>query len=248
MESLAAQGADVRGMFDRVAGRYDAANRVMSAGVDVLWRRKAIRWLARDLGDAPVILDLGAGTLDGAVEIVRRIPGARVAGADFAREMLRVGRAKLFKMNGKTNGKTNGELPPHAAIATHAADGHRLPYRAAAFDGAFSAFCVRNLADLPVALRELRRVVRLGGRVAILEFFRPEKPRFFFDKIYNGRVLPLIGWAVTGDRAAYRYLPNSIERFCRRAEFVGLLADAGFAHVDAQPLFPSGVASLVTAS
>jgi len=220
-------------MFDRVADRYDAANRVMSAGIDVLWRRKAIRWLARDLGDTPVILDLGAGTLDGAVEIVRRIPGARVAGADFAREMLRVGR---------------GKIPPGAAIGTHAADGHRLPYRTAAFDGAFSAFCVRNLADLPVALRELRRVVRQGGRVAILEFFRPEKPRFFFDKIYNGRVLPLIGWAVTGDRAAYRYLPQSIERFCRRAEFVGMLADAGFAHVDAQPLFPSGVASLVTAS
>ncbi len=233
MESLATQGADVRGMFDRVADRYDAANRVMSAGIDVLWRRKAIRWLARDLGDTPVILDLGAGTLDGAVEIVRRIPGARVAGADFAREMLRVGRAKI---------------PAGAVIGTHAADGHRLPYRTAAFDGAFSAFCVRNLADLPVALRELRRVVRQGGRVAILEFFRPEKPRFFFDKIYNGRVLPLIGWAVTGDRAAYRYLPQSIERFCRRAEFVGLLADAGFAHVDAQPLFPSGVASLVTAS
>jgi demethylmenaquinone methyltransferase/2-methoxy-6-polyprenyl-1,4-benzoquinol methylase len=233
MQSLAAEGADVRGMFNRVARRYDAANRVMSVGVDVLWRRQAIRWLARESAAAPRILDLGAGTLDGALEIVRRIPGARVVGADFAREMLRVGR---------------GKIPAGAAIETHAADGHRLPYRDGAFDAAFSAFCVRNFADLQAAVAELRRVVRPGGRVAILEFFRPERPRFFFDKIYNGRILPLVGWAVTGDRDAYRYLPQSIERFCSRAQFMALLGAAGFTHVDGKALFPSGVASLVTAS
>jgi ubiquinone/menaquinone biosynthesis methyltransferase len=236
--SLAAEGADVRGMFNRVARRYDAANRVMSAGVDILWRRKAIRWLADGLrvdgaGDQPRILDLGAGTLDGAVEIARRIPGARVFGADFAREMLRVGRAKI---------------PAGATIETHAADGHRLPYRDCAFDGAFSAFCVRNFAQLPVAMRELRRVVRPGGRVAILEFFRPERPRFFFDRIYNGRVLPLVGWAVTGDRDAYRYLPRSIERFSSCDEFLATLAGVGFVGLEGRPLFPSGIASLVTAS
>ncbi len=233
MASLAAEGADVRGMFDRVAARYDAANRVMSAGIDVLWRKKAIRWLAQEAGEHPRVLDLGAGTLDGAVEIARRIPGARVAAADFAREMLRVGRRKI----------RDG-----AAIETHAADGHHLPYRDGAFDAAFSAFCVRNFADLPRAMRELRRVVRPGGRVAILEFFRPERPRFFFDKIYNGRVLPLIGWAVTGDRDAYRYLPQSIERFSSCDEFAALLAEIGFARVEARALFPSGIASLVTAS
>jgi ubiquinone/menaquinone biosynthesis methyltransferase len=230
--SLAAEGADVRGMFNRVAARYDAANRIMSAGVDVLWRRKAIGRLLDGLGDSPRILDLGAGTLDGALEIARRLPGARIAAADFAREMLRAGR---------------GKLPPGAAIDTHAADGHRLPYRDAAFDGAFSAFCVRNFAQLSVALAELRRVVRPGGRVAILEFFRPEKTRFFFDKIYNARVLPLVGWAVTGDREAYRYLPESIQRFASRLELEALLRAAGFASVDGQPLFPSGVASLVVA-
>jgi demethylmenaquinone methyltransferase/2-methoxy-6-polyprenyl-1,4-benzoquinol methylase len=231
--SLAAEGADVQGMFNRVAGRYDVANRIMSAGVDVLWRRKAIGRLLNDLGDSPLLLDLGAGTLDGALELARRRPGARVVGADFAREMLRMGRRKL---------------PAGAAIQTPAADGHHLPYRDAAFDGAFSAFCVRNFADLPRALRELRRVVRPGGRIAILEFFRPERARFFFDKIYNARVLPLLGWAVTGDRDAYRYLPRSIERFCSRAEFEALLHAAGFAQVEGQPLFPSGVASLVVAS
>jgi ubiquinone/menaquinone biosynthesis methyltransferase len=230
--SLAEAGHDVRGMFDRVAVRYDAANRVMSGGVDVLWRRKAIGQLLAGLGDAPRILDLGAGTLDGGLEIVRRAPGARVASADFSREMLRAGRKKL---------------PTGALIDTHGADGHYLPYGAGVFDGAFSAFCVRNLRDLPLALGELRRVVRPGGRVAILEFFRAEKRRFFFDA-YNAHVLPLVGWAITGNREAYRYLPDSIAQFRSLPEFVAAMRDAGFANVEGTNLFPSGVASLVVAS
>ena len=233
MASLASEGADVQGLFNRVAERYDAANRVMSAGVDVLWRRKAIGRLLEGLGATPRLLDLGAGTLDGAIEIARRAPGARIAGADFAREMLRVGRHKI---------------PAGACIDTHAADGHHLPYRDGAFDGAFSAFCVRNLSDLAAGMRELRRVVRPGGRVVILEFFRPARPRFFFDKIYNARVLPLVGWAITGDRDAYRYLPASIERFATIDEFADVLRAVGFASVDSKALFPSGVASMVVAS
>ena len=230
--SLAEAGHDVRGMFDRVAGKYDAANRVMSGGVDVLWRKKAIGRLLEGLGEAPRLLDLGAGTLDGGIEIVRRAPGARVASADFSREMLRAGRPKI---------------PKGATIETHGADGHHLPYGAGAFDGAFSAFCVRNLRDLPLGLAELRRVVRPGGRVAILEFFRAEKPRFFLDA-YNAHVLPLVGWAITGDREAYRYLPDSIAQFRSLAEFVALMREAGFENVAGENLFPSGIASLVVAS
>jgi demethylmenaquinone methyltransferase/2-methoxy-6-polyprenyl-1,4-benzoquinol methylase len=233
--SLAEGGHDVRGMFDRVAPRYDAANRVMSGGVDVLWRKKAIGRLLDGLGATPRLLDLGAGTLDGGLEIVRRAPAARVASADFSREMLRAGRAKI------------PNIPTTAAIATHNADGHALPYRTAAFDGAFSAFCVRNLHTLPRGLAELRRVVRPGGRVVILEFFRPARPRFFFD-LYNAHVLPLVGWAITGDREAYRYLPDSIAAFRSLPEFEALLREAGFANVEGTPLFPSGVASMVVAS
>lgn len=229
-------GRAIKVMFDRIAGRYDAANRVMSAGVDILWRRQAIARLLEGLGVAPRVLDLGAGTFDGALEIVRRAPSARVVAADFAREMLRAGRPKLAR-------RQAGQR-----VFPQIADGHALPYADGAFDGAFSAFCVRNLADLPRAMRELRRVVRPGGRIAVLEFFRPERRRPFFDGFYNARVLPLIGWAVGGDREAYRYLPASIAGFATAAEYAALLGDVGFSAVETRPLFPAGVATLVVAS
>jgi demethylmenaquinone methyltransferase / 2-methoxy-6-polyprenyl-1,4-benzoquinol methylase len=229
--SLAASGADIRGMFDRIAGRYDRANRVMSVGVDVLWRRKAIRNLMLGIGPAPRVLDLGAGTLDGAIEILRKRPDAQVFGADFARNMLVVGHQK----------------PRAAKVLVQVADGQALPYRSTVFDAAFSAFCVRNLRDLGQALAELRRVVRPGGRVAILEFFRPAHKRPFWDGLYNARVLPLLGRMVSGDGAAYRYLPESIANFLSREEFEAHLRMAGFANVRGQDLFPAGVASLVVA-
>ena len=235
--SLAEDGADVRGMFERIAPRYDAANRVMSAGVDIIWRKQAITRLIDGLDETPRFLDLGAGTLDGALEIARRVPGARVAAADFARAMLVAGGHKLAGGNGHAH-----------SIDRHAADGHHLPYRAGAFDGAFSAFCIRNLSDLPLGLRELRRVVRPGGRVVLLEFLRPDKPRWFFDRVYNAHVLPLLGWMVSGDRAAYRYLPDSIARFRSPGELAALLGDVGFASVETKALFPSGVATMVVAS
>ena len=222
---------DVRGMFDRIAGRYDAANRVMSIGIDVRWRRKAMRPLLADLPQGGCVLDLGAGTLDGALEILKRRPDSRVVAADFAREMLKAGRRKAGADR----------------VATHAADGHALPYATGAFDGAFSAFCVRNLHDLPRALGELRRVLRPGSPLVVLEFFRPARPRLFFDRFYNAHLLPLVGWAVTGDRAAYQYLPQSIARFLSRPEFEERVRQAGFANVEGTDLFPAGVASLVVA-
>ena len=229
--SLSASGVDVRGMFDRIAGRYDRANRIMSAGVDVLWRRKAIKALLAGLGDSPRVLDLGAGTLDGSLEILRRCQGAQVFAADFARQMLVAGRRKAGA----------------AKVTVQVADGHCLPFRSEAFDGAFSAFCVRNLRDLDRGMAELRRTVRPGGRIAILEFFRPVRRRPFWDGFYNARVLPLLGRAVTGDAAAYRYLPESIAAFVSRAEFEDGLRASGFASVRGQDLFPAGVASLVLA-
>lgn len=223
--------ADVRGMFDRIARRYDAANRVMSAGIDVLWRRRAMRSLLDGLGPEPAVLDLGAGTLDGALEILRRRPRARVAAADFARRMLEVGRRKRGADR----------------VTVLAADGMRLPVADAGFDAAFTAFCVRNLPDVSGALAELRRVLRPGAPLVVLEFFRPVRRRLFFDRVWNARALPFLGWAVTGDRAAYRYLPASIESFLGRSDFQALARAAGFPEVAGEDLFPAGVASLVVA-
>jgi ubiquinone/menaquinone biosynthesis methyltransferase len=227
----AAPETDVRGMFDRIAKRYDRANRVLSVGIDGYWRRKAIRQLFAGIETPQRALDLGAGTLDGAIALVRRLPAATVVAADFARNMLVAGRCK----------------PQAAKVAAQVADGHALPYGTGVFDVAFSAFCVRNLRDLPVALAELRRVVRPSGRIAILEFFRPEHKRPFWDGFYNARVLPWLGRAVTGDKAAYRYLPESIGRFASRREFEALLREAGFSDVQGRELFPAGIASLVLA-
>jgi demethylmenaquinone methyltransferase/2-methoxy-6-polyprenyl-1,4-benzoquinol methylase len=231
MMSRAATGAEIRQMFDRIAGRYDRANRVMSAGVDRWWRRKAIHLLLEGLGDAPCLLDLGAGTLDGAIAIAHARPRARVFGADFSRNMLVRGKSKSGA----------------SRVAVQVADGQCLPYQSAVFDAAWSSFCVRNLRDLHQAMVELRRVVRPGGRIAILEFFRPRRKRAFWDGFFNVRVLPLLGRMVTGDGAAYRYLPESIAGFCTRAELEHLLGEVGFSRVRGQDLFPAGVASLVVA-
>lgn len=224
-------GTDVRGMFDRIAGHYDTANQVMSVGIDLAWRRKAMRGLLSDLPAGSRILDLGAGTLDGSLEILRQRPDSQVVAADFARQMLMVGRGKVGA----------------AALAVHAADAHRLPYRDASFSAAFTGFCVRNLHDVGQGLAELRRVIQAGGRLVVLEFFRPERARPFYDGLVTHRLLPLLGWAVSGDRAAYRYLPESIARFDTRAQFEARLRALGFTEVRGQDLFPGGVASLVEA-
>ena len=228
---MAQAATDVRAMFDRIAGRYDVANRIMSAGLDLRWRRRAMHLMLDGLEQSPWVLDLGAGTLDGAVEILRQRPDAHVVAADFARTMLVAGRRK----------------PRAAAVALHAADGHRLPYRDCVFAAAFSGFCVRNLRDTTLAVAELRRVVRPGGRLLILEFFRPARPRLFWDGLCTNRLLPILGWAISGDRAAYRYLPESIRGFVTRAEFEAQLRAVGFAEVRGHELFPGGIASLVEA-
>jgi ubiquinone/menaquinone biosynthesis methyltransferase len=228
---MAQAATDVRAMFDRISGRYDAANRIMSVGLDGFWRRRAMRLLLDGLAPSSRVLDLGAGTLDGSAEMVRQRPDAQVVAADFSRAMLAAGRRK----------------PGVARVTLHTADGHRLPYRDGCFAAAFSGFCVRNLRDLSLALGELRRVVRSGGRIVVLEFFRPARPRPFWDGVCTNRVLPILGWAISGDRAAYRYLPESILGFETRADFEAKLRGAGFANVKSQDLFPGGIASLVQA-
>lgn len=221
------QGHDagsVRSMFDRIAPTYDRLNHLLSAGIDKAWRTE----LARELPD-PLdrVLDLCAGTLDLGVAVRKEHPQARVVAADFAVEMLQRGRHKL----------------PEAALL--GADALHLPFRDASFDAVVCGFGVRNVVDLGACFREARRVLKPGGTLAVLEFFRAEKALTrFFHKVYNRQVLPTVGAWLSSDDGAYRYLAESMERFHSLEEAKTLLADSGFEEVRGRDLI-FGVASIL---
>ncbi|MBK8720155.1 MAG: ubiquinone/menaquinone biosynthesis methyltransferase [Deltaproteobacteria bacterium] len=232
-----AHGSQVQRMFDRIAGGYDRANRVMSLGIDERWRRRAVADLLRHVpaDRVPVALDLCAGTLDSSLAIHRAFPRAKVLAGDFAAEMLERGRAKLV-----------GEAAAH--IDTAVMDAHALPVDDASCDAIFCAFGIRNLSDLGRACAEQARALRPGGKLVVLDFFRPDSlGTRIVHAIYNRGVLPWVGWAVTGDREAYQYLPRSIGKFDSTNEYAARLQDAGFVDVRVEGL-TMGVASIVRAT
>jgi 4-hydroxy-3-polyprenylbenzoate decarboxylase/demethylmenaquinone methyltransferase/2-methoxy-6-polyprenyl-1,4-benzoquinol methylase len=234
--ALDAHGARVQGMFTDIARGYDRANRWMSLGIDASWRRRAVAdALPRGgAGEGARILDLCAGTLDSTLELHRRYPAAELVGGDFSAGMLAVGEAKLA---GDARRK----------IVARQMDAHALPEPDARYDAVFCAFGVRNLSDLAAATREQWRVLRPGGRLTVLEFFRPRGAfSRAFHACYNNTVLPLVGWAATGNLGAYLYLPRSIGRFVSAEEYAALLADVGFRAVRHERLF-GGVAGIVRA-
>src|SRR5215218_8791920 len=195
----------VRSMFDRIAPVYDAMNRVMTMGLDVRWRRLAADAVVRP-GDQ--VLDAACGTGDFAVADLRA-GAAHVTGLDFSPRMLERARRKAPRVDW-----VEGDM-----LA--------LPFAAASFDAATVGFGARNVADLERALRELRRVLRPGGRVAILEITRPRGPLRPFYSLWFDRVVPLVGKALPGG-AAYTYLPASVKRFPTADELAGLMRAAGF--------------------
>lgn len=226
-------GAQVQRMFDRIAPGYDRANRVMSLGIDERWRRRAVADL---LAHAPsgTALDLCAGTLDSTLAIHRAFPEASLVAGDFAAEMLEQGSKKL-------------EGSARERVRTQQMDAHALPLADDSVDAIFCAFGIRNLSDLDRGTAEQARVLREGGRLVVLEFFRPTRLLTrVVHVVYNETLLPLVGWAVTGDREAYRYLPRSIGRFDSEAEYRARLEKAGFTDVTVEPL-TFGVASIVRA-
>ncbi len=222
-----ARARAVGAMFDAIAHRYDLLNRLMSAGQDVRWRRLAVAALT-DLPPGP-LLDLGTGTGDLAVALRRGHTDRAVMGLDLSAGMLRVGRAKLA---------ARGEQRVHLVRG----DALRLPFPDAVFAGAATAFTLRNVADLGAALREVRRVLRPGGAFACLEITRPRPgPLATLFGLYFQRLVPVAGGLISGRPAAYRYLPDSVERFVTGEELAAAMRAAGFRAVRMRRFWPGAV-------
>jgi demethylmenaquinone methyltransferase/2-methoxy-6-polyprenyl-1,4-benzoquinol methylase len=212
----------VRSMFDRIAPRYDLLNRLLSAGTDVRWRRRAIDFL--ELQPPVRVLDLCTGTADLLLEAVSRDPRNSGLGVDLAQRMLARGVAKLAR----------GGYSARARLA--AGDGERLPVRGASFDAAVVGFGIRNIADPLRALREVHCALRPGGRFVVLEFGVPQGLLGVLYRTYFTALLPRIGSLVSGDGSAYAYLPASVQAFPRPQAFARLMEQAGFVSVRFEPL------------
>ena len=207
----------VQQMFSEIAPRYDLLNHLLSAGVDRSWRRAAIARIGWERMPAGTYLDLCAGTLDVGAALSRRTGfRGRIVGADFAEPMLRAGRGKA----------------PCDTLLPVTADALSLPLAGESCDGAIVAFGIRNVADLHAALREVHRVLRIGGRFVILEFSTPSVAlvRSLFA-IYFHHVLPAIGGLISGHATAYRYLPDSVRNFPETEALARAMSEAGFANV-----------------
>ena len=204
----------VSAMFSRIARRYDLMNGLMTLGMHHNWRRVAARQTIAS-PDGPV-LDLATGTGDLAIDLAEVHPHRTVVGADFSLGMLAVARDKL------------DGLEETRRVRLLAADALALPFAARTFACVTSAFLLRNLADLEQGLREMQRVTRPGGRVVALEITQMRAPGFTaVFRFYFHHIVPWIGQLVGGDREAYSYLPQSVDRFVTPGELVTLMEKVG---------------------
>jgi demethylmenaquinone methyltransferase / 2-methoxy-6-polyprenyl-1,4-benzoquinol methylase len=206
-------GAQVRTMFDRIAGVYDLMNTAMTAGMHHRWRERAVDLAALRSGDSA--LDVCCGTGDLALELARRVgPGGSVVGCDFAERMLELARRKAAER-------------ALEMVRFDWADALDLPYEDGSFDAVTVGFGVRNLADVDRGLGEMARLLRPGGRLVILEITQPRRrPLSVFFSVWFDRIVPLLG-TVAGDRDAYSYLPESVKRFPAPEALAERMARAG---------------------
>ena len=220
-------------MFDSIAGDYDALNHILSLDVDKIWRKKALKQIV----DAPApvqVLDLACGTGDFSIAIAKALTGGHVTGVDLSEGMLAVMREKVDKA------ELNG------MISIEEGDGENLRFPDNTFDRVTIAFGIRNFEDRPKGLREMLRVLKPGGRLVILELSRPENKiiRWFYD-LYVLHILPKIGGKVSGDKAAYAYLPASVAAFPGKKEFTATMREAGFRTVT-HKAFTLGICRMYT--
>ncbi len=212
------KAAAVQAMFDRISGRYDRVNRVMTLNADQRWRCSLLERLAVGPGDT--VLDLACGTGDFAEQCLLR--GAKVIALDFSRGMLERAAQRL-----------------DADVMLVQADALRLPLSDGSVTAAVSGFALRNFVAIPPVLAELRRVLRPGGRLGLLEVDRPANGLVRTGhNFYFNRVVPIVGGIVSGDRQAYRYLPQSAAYLPDQSELVAMLRGAGFARIrKRRPMF-----------
>ncbi len=220
----------VEEMFDSIAPRYDLLNRVLSFGIDQYWRSRAVRLLTDE--QPTRVLDVATGTADLAIKAERMLHPRDVIGVDLSAEMLDYGRKKLDRLG----------LSPRISLVQ--GDAQDLPFDDASFDAAMVAFGVRNFEDLNAGLRGIRRVLRPGGRLVVLEFSRPRTfPIKQLYSWYSRHILPRIGGTLSPDQGAYEYLPNSVAKFPDGTDFLNRMDDSGFGELLWEPL-TFGIASL----
>jgi demethylmenaquinone methyltransferase / 2-methoxy-6-polyprenyl-1,4-benzoquinol methylase len=213
-------GRKVERLFSRIARWYDVLNHLLSFGIDIYWRYRLVRLVRGN--EELLVLDLAAGTMDVSREFNCQRPQDRVVAADFCRPMLDRGRKKLHPLS-----------PVHPVCA----DGLALPFRDETFDAVTIAFGIRNIIPRPSAMEEILRVLRPGGRLCILEFGSARKPILKgFYNLYLKGILPIIGWLVSRDRSAYRYLAETIISFPNEEELGKELVKSGFERVYYLPL------------
>lgn len=212
-------------MFDRISGRYDMMNRLISLGMDLSWRRHAIEKVG--VGPGTRVLDLACGTGDFALEAIKR--GAHVVGVDFAARMLTEAVARGL----------GGHLVRGDAL--------KLPLRNGSFDVMVTGFALRNFTDIAPVMVECARVIRPGGRIALLEVDTPRHPVIRLGhQIYFRRIVPLMGW-VLSEREAYEYLPTSVAYLPDEEQLLRIVREAGFDSVSKESLLMGGI-QLVTAT
>ena len=209
----------IQQMFDEIAPSYDQLNHLMSLGIDRIWRRKALKEIVD--GTQQQILDVACGTGDSTIAIAKAMtPGGKVTGIDISAKMM----DPLMRKAAHEG--------VHDRIKLMQADALAMPFKADTFDRVTCAFGIRNFEDKSKGLEEFLRVLKPGGKVVILELGIPEKP--LIRKLYNiyfRHILPLIGGLISGNRAAYRYLPESVYAFPSAPTFCTILQAAGFRNV-----------------